>query len=188
MTEKSEDQDDFKLISSVLEGNFSNCKYRALGKQEINGEVTAPFPPERMCINNKRLNIWANQGKALVLDGSFKLDSSQRYLVDSMSFKMGRHICGISVGLFAYFGPYMVQISALFLGMHHAEEISPIKPGVNFLTMERISMLPPHCDGVVLVAWGEPYCENKNEDVTWLEVKEFYHGMRLVLNQYEESA
>mmetsp|Transcript_23425 Transcript_23425/g.34076 ORF Transcript_23425/g.34076 Transcript_23425/m.34076 type:complete len:87 (-) Transcript_23425:222-482(-) len=85
----------------------------------------------------------------------------------------------------------MVQISALFLGQHHEEEVFLIKPGVNFLTMESISMLPPQCDGVLLVAWGEPaYWENaKRKKVTWTELKETdYHGMKLVLDQYEELA
>eukprot|EP00957_Ditylum_brightwellii_P109857 8379322-Ditylum_brightwellii.AAC.1 len=44
---------------------------------------------------------------------------------------MDECIVGISVGLFAYFGPYVVQISALFLGEGHAEEVSLIKPGKN---------------------------------------------------------
>eukprot|EP00957_Ditylum_brightwellii_P070384 5347218-Ditylum_brightwellii.AAC.1 len=78
---------------------------------------------------------------------------------------MAQRIIGISVGLFAYFGPCVVQISALFLGYSYAEEVSLIKPGVNFLTMESISMLPPQCD------------ELKETD---------YHGMKLVLNQHEE--
>jgi len=81
----------------------------------------------------------------------------------------------------------VVQISALFLGDGHAEEVSLIKPGVNFLTMESISMLPPHCDGVVLVAWGEPAGDNW-KPVPWSDVKEYYHGMKLVLDQYEELA
>jgi len=185
---KSEDHNDFELISSVLEGNFTNCKYRALGQKEIDGEGMAPIAPERLCLNNKRLNIWANQNKAVILDGSFELDPSRRYSVDLMSLKMAERIFEISVGLFAYFGPYVVQISALFLGDGHAEEVSLIKPGVNFLTMESISMLPPQCDGVVLVAWGEPYDEVKWERTTWAEVKEYYHGMKLVLDQYEELA
>eukprot|EP00957_Ditylum_brightwellii_P154556 11763046-Ditylum_brightwellii.AAC.1 len=84
--------------------------------------------------------------KAVILDGPFELDPSWRYSVDLMSFKMAQSIVDISVGLFAYFGPYVVQISALFLGHSHAEEVSLIKPGVNFLTMESISMLPPQCD------------------------------------------
>jgi len=105
-----------------------------------------------------------------------------------MSFRVDTRIEGISVGLFAYFGPYVVQISALFLGWNHAEEVYLIKPGVNFLTMESISMLPPQCDGVVLVAWGEPWKSHEGEgNVTWEELKESdYHGMKLVLNQYEE--
>ena len=139
-----------------------------------------PIAPERLCLNNKRLNIWANQSKAVILDGPFELDPSWRYSVDLMSFKMAWYIERISVGLFAYFGPYVAQISALFLGYYHAEEVSLIKPEVNFLTMESISMLPPQCDGVVLVAWGEPYFS------AWDDVKKSYHGMKLVLNQYEE--
>eukprot|EP00957_Ditylum_brightwellii_P189199 14401619-Ditylum_brightwellii.AAC.1 len=75
MTEQSED--DYRLISSVLEGNLSNCKYQALGKTEIAGEGTATNAPDRLCLNNKRLNIWAEQDKAVVLDGPFKLDSFQ---------------------------------------------------------------------------------------------------------------
>mmetsp|Transcript_34359 Transcript_34359/g.45976 ORF Transcript_34359/g.45976 Transcript_34359/m.45976 type:complete len:126 (-) Transcript_34359:100-477(-) len=122
----------------------------------------------------------------MILDGPFELDPTRRYSVNSMSFKMARRIGGISVGLFAYFGPYVVQISALFLGYDHEEEVSLIKPGVNFLTMESISMLPPQCDGVVLVAWGEPWRAGEGS-VTWEELKESdYHGMKLVLNQYEE--
>mmetsp|Transcript_34356 Transcript_34356/g.45973 ORF Transcript_34356/g.45973 Transcript_34356/m.45973 type:complete len:125 (-) Transcript_34356:100-474(-) len=121
----------------------------------------------------------------MILDGPFELDPTRRYSVNSMSFKMARRIGGISVGLFAYFGPYVVQISALFLGYDHEEEVSLIKPGVNFLTMESISMLPPQCDGVVLVAWGEPAGDNW-KPVPWSDVKEYYHGMKLVLNQYEE--
>eukprot|EP00957_Ditylum_brightwellii_P159381 12132210-Ditylum_brightwellii.AAC.1 len=62
--------------------------------------------------------------------------------------------------------------------------------------MESISMLPPHCDGVILVAWGEPCVDVtesllwfvEDKDATWLEVRELYHGMKLVLNQYEELA
>ena len=107
---------------------------------------------ERLCLSNKRLNIWANQSKVVILDGPFELDPSWRYSVDMMSFRVDTRIVGIAVGLFAYFGPYVVQISALFLGYNHAEEVSLIKPGVNFLTMESIFMLPPQCDGVVLVA------------------------------------
>mmetsp|Transcript_26414 Transcript_26414/g.38632 ORF Transcript_26414/g.38632 Transcript_26414/m.38632 type:complete len:115 (+) Transcript_26414:150-494(+) len=111
-----------------------------------------------------------------------------------MSFKMNTRIFRISVGLFAYFGPYMVQISALFLeGVFlldgQAEEVSLIKPGVNFLTMESISMLPSHCDGVLIVAWGEPgYFDNrvKWNKITWTDVKESYRAMKLVLKQYEE--
>mmetsp|Transcript_13780 Transcript_13780/g.20363 ORF Transcript_13780/g.20363 Transcript_13780/m.20363 type:complete len:118 (+) Transcript_13780:1-354(+) len=114
----------------------------------------------------------------MILDGPFELDPSRRYSVDLMSFRVDMCIRRISVGLFAYFGPYVVQISALFLGRNHAEEVSLIKPGVNFLTMESISMLPPQCDGVLLAAWGDPY--------HWERVKKSYHGMKLVLNQYEE--
>jgi len=202
---KSEDHNDFELISSVLEGNFVNCKYRSLGKTKItrkgtalfalkklfiNNKRTDPISPERLCLNNKRLNIWADQNKVVVLDGPFELDRSRRYSVDLMSFRVDTRIRGISVGLFAYFGPYLVQISALFLEENHAEKISLIKPGVNFLTMESISMLPPQCNGVVLVAWGEPdYSENRCNKVrpTLTELKEsYYHGMELVLDQYEE--
>mmetsp|Transcript_13773 Transcript_13773/g.20355 ORF Transcript_13773/g.20355 Transcript_13773/m.20355 type:complete len:126 (+) Transcript_13773:1-378(+) len=122
----------------------------------------------------------------MILDGPFELDPSRRFSVNLMSFKMAQRIERISVGLFAYFGPYVVQISALFLGRWHEEEVSLIKPGVNFLTMESISMLPPQCDGVVLVAWGEPWRAGEGS-VTWEELKESdYHGMKLVLNQYEE--
>jgi len=180
----SEDHNDLELISSVLEGNFSNCKYRELGKKEIVGEGMAPIAPKRLCLNNKRLNIWANQDKAVILDGPFVLDPSKRYSVDSTSFKMEGNTGYISVGLFANFGPYIVQISALFVGDHPATEISLIKPGVNFLSMESISMLPPKCNGVVLVAWGDPHYK-----VTWADFKEcYYQGMKLVLNQYEEVA
>mmetsp|Transcript_12673 Transcript_12673/g.18731 ORF Transcript_12673/g.18731 Transcript_12673/m.18731 type:complete len:243 (+) Transcript_12673:2-730(+) len=182
MAEKAEGCNDFKLITAVLEGIFSNCKYQAVGKKAIDGEGTVVIAPERLCLNNKRLNIWAHQDKAVVLDGPFKLDPSQRYSVDSMGLKMATRIYGISVGLFAYFGPYVVQISALFLG-YHSEEVSLIRPGVNFLTMESISMLPPKCNGVVLVAWGDPHYK-----VTWADFKEcYYQGMKLVLNQYIES-
>eukprot|EP00957_Ditylum_brightwellii_P168747 12844036-Ditylum_brightwellii.AAC.2 len=105
---------------------------------------------------------------------------------------MAERIWEISVGLFAYFGPYVVQISALFLGKYHEEEASLIRPGVNFLTMESISMLPPQCDGVVIVAWGVPvFCtwmtSYRTKLVTWAKLKESsYHGMKLVLNQYVE--
>jgi len=177
-----------KLIAAVLEGNFSNCRYRALDQREIDGKGTAPISPERLCLNNKRLNIWADQRKAMILDGPFELDPSRRFSVNLMSFKMAQRIDSISVGLFAYFGPYVVQISALFLGYNRKEEeVSLIKPGVNFLTMESISMLPPQCDGVVLVAWGEPAGVNW-KPFAWSEVKEYYHGMKLVLDQYEELA
>ena len=92
----------------------------------------------------------------------------------------------ISVGLFAYFGPNVVQISALFLGCgREKEEVSLIKRGVNFLTMESISMLPPKCNGIMLVAWGEPERQYEGR-VTWADVKESYRGKKLVLNQYEE--
>eukprot|EP00957_Ditylum_brightwellii_P118430 9032550-Ditylum_brightwellii.AAC.1 len=74
-----------KLVAAVLKGNFSNCRYRALGKKEMDGEGTAP----------KRVDT---------------------------------RIRRISVALFAYFGPYVVQISALFLGFGHAEEVSLVKP------------------------------------------------------------
>eukprot|EP00957_Ditylum_brightwellii_P207579 15353595-Ditylum_brightwellii.AAC.1 len=101
-----------------------------------------------------------------------------------------KHIVGISVGLFAHFGPYMVQISALFLGIKRAKEVSLIKPGVNFLTMESISMLPPQCDGVLLVAWGEPWYGEalyNYQRRKWADVKaSYYKGMKLVLSQYEE--
>jgi len=163
LIEMSENQDDFKLITAVLEGNFSNCRYRALDQREIDGEGRDLIAPTRLCLNNKRLNIWAHQDKAVILDGPFELDPSLRYSVDLMSFRVDL-IEEISVGLFAYFGPYVVQISALFLGYHHAEEISLIKPGVNFLTMESISMLPPQCDGVVIVAWGHPYDNMMEEE------------------------
>jgi len=187
----TEDHDDFKLISSVLEGNFANWKHRELGKKVIAGDGTASIAPEKLCLNNKRLNIWANQDKAVVLDGPFKLDPSKMYSVDSVSLKIAMRISGISVGLFAFFGPYMVQISALLLGNRRKEEgISLVKQGVNFLTMEGISMLPSHCDRVILVAWGEPfYWNNRNgrNKITLTELKESdYHGMKLVLNQYEE--
>jgi len=102
-----------KLIAAVLEGNFSNCRYRALGQMEIDGEGTAPISPKRLCLNNKRLNIWAGQNKAVILDGPFELDPSRRYSVDLMNLKMDNGIYSISVGLFAYFGPYVVQISVL---------------------------------------------------------------------------
>jgi hypothetical protein len=53
--------------------------------------------------------------------------------------------------------------------------------------MESISMLPPQCDGVVLVAWGAiTSAEESKSDWTWKKLKESYHGMKLVLNQYEE--
>eukprot|EP00957_Ditylum_brightwellii_P145081 11049903-Ditylum_brightwellii.AAC.1 len=54
--------------------------------------------------------------------------------------------------------------------------------------MESISMLPLHCNGVVLVAWGEPgYWKDGMNKVTWTELKESdYKGMALVLNQYIE--
>eukprot|EP00957_Ditylum_brightwellii_P055320 4193013-Ditylum_brightwellii.AAC.1 len=99
-----------------------------------------------------------------------------------MSFRVDMRIVVISVGLFAYFGLYVVQISALFLGGSHAEEVSLIKPGVNFLTMESISMLPTQCDGVVLVDWGDPFHWGNGQEikVTWTELKETdYHGMKL---------
>mmetsp|Transcript_7216 Transcript_7216/g.9586 ORF Transcript_7216/g.9586 Transcript_7216/m.9586 type:complete len:443 (+) Transcript_7216:1-1329(+) len=189
LTEKSESQDDMKLIAAVLEGNFFNCKYRALDQREIDGKGTAPISPERLCLNNKRLNIWADQRKAMILDGPFELERSRRYTVDLMSLKIDEDINSISVGLFAYFGPYVVQISALFLGDDHEKEVSLIKLGVNFLTMESISMLPSHCDGVLIVAWGEPgYFDNrvKWNKITWTDVKESYRAMKLVLKQYEE--
>eukprot|EP00957_Ditylum_brightwellii_P055321 4193013-Ditylum_brightwellii.AAC.2 len=43
LTEKSESQNDFELISSVPEGNFVNCKYWLLGKKKITGKGTAPI-------------------------------------------------------------------------------------------------------------------------------------------------
>jgi len=181
MIEKAEDYNDFRLITAVLGGNFSNCKYRELDQKEIRGEGTAPMPPERLCLNNKRLNIWANQNKAVILDGPFELDPSRRYSVDLMSCKLVNRIGSISIGLFAFFGPYMVQISALLLAIRHAKEVFLIKPGVNFLTMERISMLPPKSDGIVLVAWG-----GDGNNQTWKHLKESYRGMKLILNQYEE--
>eukprot|EP00957_Ditylum_brightwellii_P207247 15352122-Ditylum_brightwellii.AAC.1 len=99
---------------------------------------------------------------------------------------MANHIAVISAGLFAYFGPYMIQVSALFLGTFHKEgkEVSLIKPRVNFLTMESISMLPPQCDSILLVAWGEPgYLEREWNEVVWTELRESdYHGMKLVSN------
>eukprot|EP00957_Ditylum_brightwellii_P071506 5436370-Ditylum_brightwellii.AAC.1 len=98
-----------------------------------------------------------------------------------MSYKLVNLIGSISIGLFAFFGPYMVQISALLLAFKHAKEVFLIKPGVNFLTMERISMLPPKCDGIVLVAWG-----GDGNNQTWKHLKESYRGMKLILNQYEE--
>eukprot|EP00957_Ditylum_brightwellii_P193210 14711650-Ditylum_brightwellii.AAC.1 len=42
LAEMSEDNDDFELISSVLGGNFVNCKYREFGKKQIDGEEMAP--------------------------------------------------------------------------------------------------------------------------------------------------
>eukprot|EP00957_Ditylum_brightwellii_P127028 9683871-Ditylum_brightwellii.AAC.1 len=58
--------------------------------------------------------------------------------------------------------------------------------------MESISMLPPQCNGVMLVAWGEPtYSDRTNNggmDITWAELKTYYRGMKLVLNKYEELA
>eukprot|EP00957_Ditylum_brightwellii_P188445 14345698-Ditylum_brightwellii.AAC.1 len=159
------------------------------GEKEIDGEGTTPIALERLCLNNKRLNIWADQGKAVILDGPFELDPSWRYLVDSMTLTVDEHIFGISVGLFVYFGPHMAQISALFLGYGHAEGISLIKLRVNFLTMESIPILSPMCDGVVLIAWGEPCYLKKYtvKDVTWAELKESdYHGMKLAFNQFEE--
>eukprot|EP00957_Ditylum_brightwellii_P066137 5018571-Ditylum_brightwellii.AAC.1 len=38
--------------------------YRALGQKEIDGERISPIASERLCLNNKRLNIWADQNKA----------------------------------------------------------------------------------------------------------------------------
>jgi hypothetical protein len=184
---KSEDHDDFKLISSVIESNFDNYRYQALGKEKIDGKGMTPIVPDRLCLNNKRLNIWANQGKAVILDGPFKLNPSQRYLVDSMSLKMDEHIWGISVGLFTYFGPYMLQILALFLSEYHKKEIFLIKPGINFLTMESIPLLPPRCNGIILVAWGY-ITSTEGCGWKWAELKDYYHGMKLVLNQYEELA
>eukprot|EP00957_Ditylum_brightwellii_P059426 4511822-Ditylum_brightwellii.AAC.1 len=64
LSEKSERQDDMKLVMAVLEGNFSNCKYCALDQKEIDREGAAPISPERLCLNNKRLNTWADQKKA----------------------------------------------------------------------------------------------------------------------------
>jgi len=188
LIEESEHQDDVELISAVLGGNFSNCKYRALGKKEIGGIGTIPMPPARLCLNNKRLNAWGKEEKAVILDGPLYLDSSQRYSVESMSFEMEKRIYGISVGLFAHFGPYMFQLSAQFLGQNHTEDISLIRPQVNYLTMESISMLPPKCCGVILVAWGEPCNYYRRKDITWMELKEYYYGMKLVLNRYEEMA
>mmetsp|Transcript_12658 Transcript_12658/g.18716 ORF Transcript_12658/g.18716 Transcript_12658/m.18716 type:complete len:88 (-) Transcript_12658:16-279(-) len=82
----------------------------------------------------------------------------------------------------------MVQISALFLGFYHAEEVSLVTPKANFFTMESISMLHPKCSGVLLIAWGEPNDANEGDEATWLEASESYHGMKLVLDQYEELA
>eukprot|EP00957_Ditylum_brightwellii_P020433 1540527-Ditylum_brightwellii.AAC.1 len=53
-----------KMYKEVQEGNFADCKYQELGKKEIVGKGTDPMAPEKLCLNNKRLNIWANQGKA----------------------------------------------------------------------------------------------------------------------------
>eukprot|EP00957_Ditylum_brightwellii_P098284 7488994-Ditylum_brightwellii.AAC.1 len=83
-----------------------------------------------------------------------------------MGVKMARHICRIAVGIFAYFGPYMVQISALFLGLGHALEVSLIRPGVNFLATESTSMLLPQCDSVLLLAWGVPFDLKIQEKMT----------------------
>jgi len=74
------------------------------------------FVPTSLIFSLDSLNFWADQGKAVVLDGPFKLDPSWRYLVDSMILKIATRIVNIFVGLFAHFGPYIVQISALFLG------------------------------------------------------------------------
>jgi len=109
--------------------------------RKVDGEGTGPIAPKRLCFNNPRLNIWADQGKVVVLGGPFKLDPSSRYSVDSTSFKMAERIYNISVGLFAYFGPYVFQISALFLRREHAEAFSLIKPGVNFLISAIVSCL-----------------------------------------------
>eukprot|EP00957_Ditylum_brightwellii_P029808 2254799-Ditylum_brightwellii.AAC.1 len=65
-----------KLIVAVLGGNLSNCKYQALDQKYIAGEGTATIAPERSCLNNKRLNILANQSKAVILDGPFELNPS----------------------------------------------------------------------------------------------------------------
>mmetsp|Transcript_19385 Transcript_19385/g.25772 ORF Transcript_19385/g.25772 Transcript_19385/m.25772 type:complete len:84 (+) Transcript_19385:2-253(+) len=80
----------------------------------------------------------------------------------------------------------MIQISALFLGWGRAEEVCVIEPGVNFLTMESISMIPPQCNGVLLLPWGEPFDRRAWRHISWEVVKESYHGMKLILNQYKE--
>eukprot|EP00957_Ditylum_brightwellii_P049031 3720139-Ditylum_brightwellii.AAC.1 len=41
-------------------------KYQVLSKKEINGEGLAPFTPKRLCLNNKRLKMWADQNKAVI--------------------------------------------------------------------------------------------------------------------------
>eukprot|EP00957_Ditylum_brightwellii_P157250 11967985-Ditylum_brightwellii.AAC.1 len=48
-------------------------------------------------------------------------------------------------------------------------------------------MLPSQCDHVMLVAWGAITSTEEDEyDWAWKVLKEFYHGIKLVLKQYKE--
>ena len=46
---------------------------------------TNPLGPTRLCLNNKRLNYWSKDGKAVVLDGPFSLNPSRQYYVNELS-------------------------------------------------------------------------------------------------------
>jgi len=188
---------DVNLLSAVLEGNFSSRSLQELDEtffSTINNTPNDQVQPlDRLCLNNKMLNLWSKEGKAIVLDGPFELNPYRIYSVDSLYAKMTDHANNISVGICAYFGPYLFQVSARFVGYYDSETIDVITPGINYLTMESISTLPLGCDKVVLVAWGEPkdVDESNNyfhtEALEWKDfLKNNYQGMELKLKTHRE--
>eukprot|EP00957_Ditylum_brightwellii_P001846 142289-Ditylum_brightwellii.AAC.1 len=67
---------------------LKDYKYCVLGQRKIDREGRDLIAPKRLCLNNKRLNILADQNKIVILDGPFELDPSWRYSVDLMSLNM----------------------------------------------------------------------------------------------------
>jgi len=188
---------DYKIISAVLEGNFTQHNLKAWEDIELRGEGKTLRAPDRLCLNHKRLNTLANEGKAFILDEvSLKVSKSLQYCVKSMLLEMQQPIHGVYFGIFAHIGPdtYMVDVSSRYIDDTQWDEKKfqkdcghyIIEPKVNLETLERISPLPSECDKVVLIAWGDPRSRHAffdgSKELKWEEVRdEYYKGMKLGL-------